>query len=179
MSAPVRFNLLARVLHWAMAVLIVAMLFIGVGMVASVSQRPWLIDLHRPLGIAVLLLALVRLANRLRHAPPPLPADLPRWQVLAAHASHGVLYALMLAMPLIGWAMVSAGGYPVEMFGTLRLPAIVSPDATVYAWLRDAHGALARMLFLTVLAHLAAALFHAWVRRDGVFSRMARFGRWK
>lgn len=177
MSADDRYNLAARVLHWTMAAMIVAMLFVGVGMVASVSQRPWLIDLHRPLGIAVLVLAVLRLANRLRRSPPALPADLPRWQVLAAHASHGLLYALMLAMPLIGWAMVSAGGYPVEMFGSVRLPAIVSPDATVYAYLRDAHGWLARLLFLTVLMHVAAALFHAWVRRDGVFSRMAGFGR--
>jgi len=174
MNAPGHFDLRARVLHWLMAALIVAMLFIGVTMVASVSQRPWLIDLHRPLGIAILLLAVVRLAHRLRHRPPPLPADLPRWQVRAAHASHWLLYALMLAMPLIGWAMLSAGGYPVAMIGRFQLPAIVPHDPVLYAWLRDAHGWLARLLFATVLLHLSAALFHAWVRRDGVFSSMAR-----
>jgi len=172
-----RFNLTARVLHWMMAAMIAAMLFVGVGMVASVSNRPWLIDLHRPLGIAILVLAVLRLINRLRHRPPPLPADLPRWQVLAAHASHWLLYALMLAMPLVGWAMLSAGGYPVALAGGVHLPAIVSPDPTLYAWLRDAHGWAARLLFVTVLVHVAAALFHAWVRRDGVFGSMARFGR--
>ena len=172
-----RFNLTARVLHWTMAAMIAAMLFVGVGMVASVSNRPWLIDLHRPLGIAILVLAVLRLINRLRHRPPPLPADLPRWQVLAAHASHWLLYALMLAMPLVGWAMLSAGGYPVALAGGVHLPAIVSPDPTLYAWLRDAHGWAARLLFVTVLVHVAAALFHAWVRRDGVFGSMARFGR--
>ncbi|HBK46244.1 MAG TPA: cytochrome B [Xanthomonadaceae bacterium] len=168
------FNLAARLLHWTMAAMIVAMLFIGVGMVASVSQRPWLIDLHRPLGIAIGLLAIVRLGNRLRHRPPPLPQDLPRWQVVAAHASHWLLYGLMLAMPLIGWAMLSAGGYPVAMAAGVQLPAILPHDATLYAWLRDAHGWLARLLFATVLGHLCAALFHAWIRRDGVFSSMAR-----
>ena len=102
------FNLLARVLHWSMAVMIVAMLFIGVTMVASLHLRPMLIDLHRPLGITIGVLVLLRLYNRLRHRPPPLPADLPVWQVMAAKASHWMLYALMLAMPLIGWAMLSA-----------------------------------------------------------------------
>jgi len=174
MNASGHFDPRARALHWLMAVLIVAMLFIGVTMVASVSQRPWLIDLHRPLGIAILLLAVVRLAHRLRHRPPALPADLPRWQVRAAHASHWLLYALMLAMPLIGWAMLSAAGYPITMLGRLQLPAIVPHDPVLYAWLRDAHGWLARLLFATVLLHLSAALFHAWVRRDGVFSSMAR-----
>lgn len=176
MSAANRFNLTARVLHWAMAAMIVTMLFAGVAMVASVSQRPWLIELHRPLGIAIFLLAILRLANRLWRSPPPLPGDLPRWQSVAARVSHGLLYALMLAMPLIGWAMTSAGGYPVAMFDGTQLPAIVSPDAALYSRLRDAHGWLARLMFLTVLGHVAAALFHAWIRRDGVFSSMARFG---
>lgn len=177
MSGQERFNLTARVLHWTMAPLVVAMLFVGVGMVASVANRPWLIDLHRPLGIAILVLVVVRLVNRLRHRPPPLPADLPRWQVLAALASHWLLYALMLAMPLAGWAMLSAGGYPIVLFGGVHLPAIAPQDPALYAWLRDAHGWAARLLFATVLLHVAAALFHAWVRRDGVFGSMARFGR--
>ena len=177
MSGDDRFNLTARVLHWTMAAMILTMLFVGVGMVASVSQRPWLIDLHRPLGIAILVLVVVRLVNRLRHRPPPLPADVPRWQAFAAQASHWLLYALMLAMPLAGWAMLSAGGYPVALFGDVRLPAIVSPDPALYAWLRAAHGWAARLLFATVLLHVAAALYHAWVRRDGVFGSMARFGK--
>ncbi len=83
------FNLLARVLHWSMALMIIAMLFIGVTMVASLHLRPMLIDLHRPLGVAILLLVLLRLYNRLRHRPPPLPSDLPAWQVLAARPRTG------------------------------------------------------------------------------------------
>ena len=171
------FDGLARLLHWTMAVLILAMLFIGVGMVASVTLRPALIDLHRPLGALILVLAVIRLANRWRSPPPPLPADMPRLQVLAAKASHWVLYGLMFAMPLLGWTMLSAGGYPVQMVGALQLPALVPHDPTLYAWLRSAHGLLGYTLFAVILLHLAAALYHAWVRRDGVFEAMARSGR--
>lgn len=173
-GTPRHFNLTARVLHWSMAVLILAMLFVGIGMVASMSWRPTLVSLHRPLGIAILLLVIVRLFNRLGHRPPPLPADLPAVQVLAARASHWLLYALMFAMPLIGWSMLSAGGYPVTMFKGFALPPIAPHDATVYAVLRTAHTWLALLLFATVLMHLAAALYHAWVRRDEVFPSMAR-----
>lgn len=173
MNRPASFDPVARVLHWTMALMILAMLFIGVAMVASVSQRPWLIALHRPLGATILLLAIWRLIHRLRHRPPPLPADLPRWQAAAALASHCLLYALMLAMPLVGWAMLSAGNYPIVLFGGVQLPPLLTPDPAIYAWLRDAHGWGARLLFATVLLHLSAALYHAWVRRDGVFASMA------
>jgi cytochrome b561 len=168
------FNRLARVLHWSMAVMIVAMMFIGVTMVASIHLRPVLIDLHRPLGILIGLLALLRLYNRLRHRPPPLPDDLPAIQAFAAKASHWLLYALMLAMPLVGWAMLSAGGYPIVLWNGLHLPAIVPHTPALYATLRSAHSLLAYVLFATVLMHVGAALFHAWVRRDGVFQTMAR-----
>lgn len=174
MSQPAHFNPTTRVLHWTMALMILAMLFVGIGMVASIDLRPTLVSLHRPLGIAILLLVIVRLWNRLRDRPPPLPVDLPPIQVFAAKASHWVLYALMFAMPLVGWSMLSAGGYPVTMFKGFDLPPIAPHDATIYALLRSAHTWLALLLFATVLVHLAAALFHAWVRRDGVFQSMAR-----
>lgn len=168
------YNLLARVLHWLMAASIIAMLFIGVAMMSSLTLRPWLLSLHQPLGIAILLLAVVRLVNRVVSGAPPLPADLPRWQVLAAKASHWALYGLMLTMPLLGWGVRSAGGWPVSLGGGIVLPPIAPQDPTVYAVLRDAHGTLAWVLFALVLGHLAAALFHAWLRRDGVFSSMVR-----
>ena len=168
------FNLLARVLHWSMALAITIMLFVGAAMVVSLRYREQLLDLHRPLGLAILLLAIVRLANRLRHSPPPLPADLPRIQVWAAKASHWLLYALMLAMPLIGWGMLSAGAYPVVLFNGVNLPAILPHSPVLYGFLRPLHGVLAYLLFFTVLGHLGAALFHAWVRRDGVFGQMAK-----
>ncbi len=168
------FAFTARLLHWTMAVLILAMLFIGVGMVSTASDRyPVLLALHRPIGIAILALALIRLGFRLTHPAPPLPASLPRVQVAAAHASHWLLYGLMIAMPLIGWAMQSAGGYPVEVTKVLVLPPILPHDIRLYGVLRAAHGVLAYAFFALILLHLAAALLHALVRRDGVFESMA------
>ena len=175
---PAQFVLAARVLHWLMAIMIVSMLFIGVGMVASVSElHAWLLAIHKPLGIAILVLAVIRLVVRLLNPPPPLPADLPAIQKLAAHASHYLLYALMLAMPLVGWAMLSAGGYPVMLSHSLRLPPIFPVHAAAFAILRHAHAWLAMLLFLTFLAHLGAALYHGLIRRDGVLSSMTGFRR--
>lgn len=172
------FSPFARILHWTMAPLIIAMLFIGVGMVATVSHaHDTLIAIHKPLGIALLLLVIVRASVRIKRGSPPLPGDMPASQRIAAKASHGVLYALMAAMPLIGWAMLSAAGYPITLYGPLHLPPIAPHDNELFALLRALHSGLAFALFATVLLHLAAALFHGLIRRDGVFSSMARGGR--
>lgn len=168
-----RFPLALRLLHWLMAVCILTMLFIGVGMVSTVSEiRTWLIDLHKPLGIVILCLAAIRLCIRLVYPAPALPADLPILQRMAARLSHLLLYVLMFALPFVGWAMLSAGGYPVQLFGSLGLPPVMPIDGRLFAFLRQAHTVLAITLFATILAHLAAALFHAWVRRDGVWQAM-------
>ena len=171
-SAP-RFPLLSRLLHWTMAVLVIVMLFIGVGMVSTTSPRyAGLLSVHRSIGIVILVLAAVRLVNRLLNPPPPLPADLPGWQKALATVSHWLLYAFLFGLPLVGWAMLSAGGYPITIFGTLALPPIAPHDAPLFAALRTTHGLLAYALFATVLAHIGAALFHGWIRRDGVLKSM-------
>jgi cytochrome b561 len=171
---PERFAPPARILHWLMAALILAMLLIGAGMLSTTTARyPDLLAWHRPVGIAILILALVRLGVRLTHRPPSLPADLPAIQVAAAKGSHILLYALMIAMPLVGWAMQSAGGYPIILWKGCELFPILPHDILLYGWLRFAHGLLAYAFFLLILAHLGAALFHGLVRRDGVFSSMA------
>lgn len=167
------FSLPSRLLHWTMAVLILTMLFIGVGMVATVSPRYLaLLSLHKTIGVAILLLVLVRIVNRFIHRPPPLPRSMPRAQHLAAIASHVLLYGLMLAMPLIGWGMLSAGGYPVVLAGAVQLPAILPHHAQLYALLRQAHAVGAYLLLGVVLLHIAAALYHGMIRRDGVLESM-------
>lgn len=170
---PLRFALPARMLHWLMAALILAMLLIGAGMISTTTERyPHLLAWHRPIGLAILVLALIRLLVRLTHRPPPLPTDLPPLQVAAAKGSHYLLYAMMIAMPLIGWAMQSAGGYPVTIWKGFTLMPILPHDIVVYGVLRLAHGLLAYAFFLLILGHIGAALFHALVRRDGVFESM-------
>src|SRR5580698_7127341 len=168
------FTVVQRLLHWLMAICILAMLFIGVGMVSTVAPKYLnLVSIHKSLGIVILALALIRLATRLRYGAPALPADLPEPMKLAAHLSHYAFYLLMIAMPLIGWGMVSASAYPVVLFGSVRLPAILPQSDSLHTLLWNAHFYLAFAFFALVLMHFAAALFHALVRRDGVFETMA------
>lgn len=174
---PERFSSWQRVLHWLLAIMVLAMVFIGVSMVSTLKPRfLTLISIHKPLGMAILALAVLRLGVRWRLGAPPLPADLPRVQVLAAKLSHVVLYALLIAMPLVGWGMLSAGGYPVVIYGSLYLPEILPHNDQLHAILRTTHTVLAYMFFATILLHVAAALFHALIRRDGVFRAMAGIG---
>jgi cytochrome b561 len=168
-----RFHPVQRLLHWVMAICIVAMLFIGVGMVSTVMPKyvP-LLSTHKTLGITILVLAFIRLALRARFGAPPLPEDLPKLIKWGAHLSHYGLYALMIGMPLIGWAMLSAGGYPIVLYGGIRLPAILPQSDTLQALLWTLHFYLGFAFFGIILLHLAAALFHGLVRRDGVLESM-------
>jgi cytochrome b561 len=174
MTTQARFPAASRLLHWLMAPMIVAMLFIGVGMVASVSARyELLVSIHRPLGIAIFVLCVIRMVNRLINPPPELPDTVPSVQRFAAKASHIVLYTLMFVMPLVGWGILSAARYPIVLYGPLRLPPILPHNLTLYAWLRDLHTDLSYLFFATFLAHFGAALFHGLIRRDGVLGSMA------
>ena len=168
-----RFTPLQRALHWIMAICILAMLFIGVGMVSTV--RPTylsLVSIHKPLGIAILVLALIRVVVRLTRGAPPLPASMPEPMKLAAHLSHLAFYILMIALPLIGWGMLSAADYPVVVFG-IHLPSFLPHSDSLHTLLWNAHRVLALCFFALIVLHLAAALLHALVRRDGVFQTMA------
>src|SRR5260370_23316313 len=127
------FSPLARLLHWTMAPLILAMLFVGVGMVATISRaHSTLIAIHKPLGIALLLLVVIRACVRLKRGSPPLPDDMPAPQQIVAKLSHLARYALMAALPLIGWAMVPAAGYPVTLLGALLLPPNMPHHVRLY-----------------------------------------------
>ncbi|HYZ31224.1 MAG TPA: cytochrome b [Crenalkalicoccus sp.] len=173
-----RFTAPQRLLHWLMAIGIITMLFIGVGMVSTVSPAYLsLVATHKTLGITILVLALLRLGVRLRYGAPALPADLPAPMKLAAYLSHYALYALMIGMPLLGWAMLSAADYPIVLLGGIWLPPILPLNARLHALLWDAHFYLAFAFYALVLLHIAAALFHALVRQDGVFGQMASVAR--
>jgi cytochrome b561 len=168
-----RFTALQRALHWIMAICILSMLFIGVGMVSTI--RPdylTLVSIHKPLGLAILVLALIRLVVRFVRGAPRLPPDMPESMKLAAYLSHLAFYGLMIALPLLGWGMLSAADYPVVAAG-VRLPSILPHSNELHTLLWNAHRFLALCFFALIVVHLAAALFHALVRRDGVFHAMA------
>ena len=172
-----QFPLISRILHWTMAVMVIAMLFIGIGMVASLAEYHRLVSIHKPLGIAILVLVAIRLVNRVVNPPPPLPPDVPAIERIAIQVSVTILYFLMFALPLVGWAMLSAADCPVVLFRSIRLPPLLPHDPAMYAMLRTAHSFLAFLLFATFLAHVSGAMLHALIVRDGVFESMASFGK--
>ena len=173
-GGPKRFTAPQRVLHWLMAVCIVTMLFLGVGMVSTVAPKYLtLFQIHKTLGIAILVLAVIRLGLRLVNTAPGLPRDMPVPMRLAAELSQYVFYALMLGMPVLGWAALSSASHPVVLFGGVHLPAILPVNPETYALLRWAHVYLGFAFFALILMHVAALMFHKLVRKDGVFEAMA------
>lgn len=172
-DAPTQFALRSRILHWLMAAMLLAMLFIGVAMVSSLGNYHRLVAIHRPLGIAIFLLAILRIINRKFSKLPPFPPTMSPLERKAATASEKMLYALMLALPLVGWGMLSAGHYPIVMFGPVHLPPILPANPALYAILRKTHTILAYLLFLTFLGHLSAVLLHTLIIRDRLLDRMA------
>jgi cytochrome b561 len=173
-GVPHRFTLMQRLLHWLMAACIIAMLFIGVGMVSTVGPKYLpLIATHKTLGVALLVLVLIRLALRLHYGAPPLPADLPKPMKFAANLSHLALYGVMIVMPLLGLGMLWAAAYPVVLYGGIQIPSLLPESDGLHTLLWNAHFYLGFAFFALVLLHLAAALFHALVRRDGVFETIS------
>ena len=153
--------------------MLLAMLFIGVAMVASLSNYHRLVAIHRPLGIMILILAGIRLVNRMFTTLPPFPPTMSQRERVLASASERMLYTLMFALPLVGWGMLSAGHYPIVMFGPVHLPPVLPANPTLYAVLRKTHTILAYLLFGTFLAHLGTVLFHTLIVRDRLLNRMA------
>ena len=168
-----KFTLVSRLLHWSMAAMVIGQFFLGVTMVVALAYYPLLLAIHRPLGIAILIFAIVRLINRLTHNPPPFLKTMGPLERKVATWSERLLYALLLVQPLVGWAMLSAADSPVTLVGPLHLPGIAPHGIALYAALRTAHTVLAYLLFATFTAHICAVTFHTVGLRDGLLSRMA------
>ncbi len=169
-----RYTRTAIVFHWTMAALLVFGFTLGWTMsdMPLSPTRIRLFSYHKWLGITILGIAAARLAWRLSHRPPPLPHDLSRWQQVAAHAGHALLYLLFFAVPLAGWAYSSAAGFPVVYLGIIPLPDWVSPDKALAKQLVTVHAALAYGLAIVVLGHIAAALSHGLAEPVGYLRRM-------
>ena len=168
-----QFTALSRLLHWTMAAMVLTMLCIGVAMVVSLDSYHVLVSIHRPLGIAILILVVVRFVNRLLNPPPPFPVTMSRGERRLATASEFAMYGLMFVLPLVGWGMLSAARYPIVLSGSVHLPFILPHDVRLYSVLRKEHTILAYVFFLTFVGHFSAVLFHTLIVRDGLLQRMA------
>lgn len=168
-----RYPIAARLLHWIMALLIIGMLALGLAMVDSLaSWRTSAITVHKLCGLSILLLAVGRLMLKLFYRAPSFPAGMPPLQRRIAHLSHHALYGLMIAVPLVGLAMQGTAGTPVILPGAHVLPVPIPTDLALYGMVRTAHGLLAWALLTLILLHIAAALHHAFVKKDGLLRRM-------
>ena len=174
-TGPQQFPVSMRFLHWLVAAMVLIMLGIGVVMVVSLADYHRLVSIHRPVGILILIMVVIRFVNRRFSTLPPFPATMSSQERFIAHASEMVLYTLLIVQPLVGWGMSSAARYPIVLFGRLHLFPILPHSVMLYAALRKAHTVLAYFLFLTFIAHFGAVLFHTVVLRDHLFSRMAPY----
>jgi cytochrome b561 len=172
-NSPVRYGSVAQTLHWVVVGLLVVQVTLGTvadGLPLGLEKLAVLAR-HKSFGITILGIAILRLAWRFIDRPPPMP-PMPRWQRAAAHASHWGLYALLFALPLSGWLMSSASNYPVSWFGLVQLPDFVGPDREVKEFFHELHHLFIYALYGLAGLHVAAALKHQFVDRDGLLLRM-------
>jgi cytochrome b561 len=162
-------------LHWTIAVLVlvvqvpagVTMVAVDPGTVQNVCY-----NIHKTNGIVIFLLALVRLGWRWSHPVPFLPADMPEWQAKLARTTHALLYLVLFLMPITGFLYTAMGGFPVPFFMLYDLAPLVPVNKPVAEIFKYAHLNLRFVLYVTVLLHVAGALYHHYVRRDGILRRM-------
>lgn len=172
MTASARHPVRTRILHWLTAILVFAALLIGFAMVNALGSYAALVGVHMTLGVLILAIVVARIANRFTHRVPPLPDTVGPLERRMVWGSEITLYGLLLAQPLVGWAMVSAAGRPVTVFGGWPLPRIAPFDADVYFVLRQTHSVLAYLLVLVIAAHVSAVLLHTLTLRDRMLRRM-------
>ncbi|MEM7023673.1 MAG: cytochrome b [Pseudomonadota bacterium] len=170
----VRYGGVAQAFHWLIAALIFIMIALGYYMedLPLGTRKLELYQLHKSIGISIALLALLRLAWRFMHPPPPLPDTMKPWERSAAHLVHWLLYAMLFIQPLIGFLQSNAANFPVVLWGTVPLPALIGPDEPFSNTLLSAHTIGAYVLATLVIVHVGAALRHHFVIKDDVLRRM-------
>jgi cytochrome b561 len=174
MNAPLRYTTPAIVLHWLVALLIFAGFPLGLYMVDQPlsPDKLKLYSYHKWIGVTVLLLVAIRLSWRLTHTPPSLPASVAAWQRRVSAIVHGLLYVLMIAIPLSGWLMSSAKGFQTVWFGVLPLPDLLDKNRELGELLAEVHKFLNFTLLALVVMHVAAALQHHFIERQPFLQRM-------
>ena len=173
-----RYDTLAIALHWLLGAALVGLFALGFYMVdlPFSPQRLKLFNWHKWAGIVILVLSVLRLLWRLTHPAPALHdavvAAMPGWQLAAHQITHVAMYALFLAVPVLGWIYSSASGFPVVVFGVLPLPDLIGVDKALAETLKEVHALAAWALAVLVLLHVGAALKHHFIDRDGLLQRM-------
>lgn len=168
----IRYNCVARALHWSIGLLIIVNLALGL-LHDPLEHLMWIIPIHQSIGLLVLALSLFRLFWRFSHKVPPLPAAMPGWEKAGSHITHGALYILMLLVPLAGWVMSSASKWPIGFFFLFTVPkfAVTKEDAIAHL-AHDAHGVMGLLFIPLLLLHIGAALRHHFILKDDVLLRM-------
>ncbi len=168
------YGVIAIWLHWIIAVLIIALLALGLYMV-RIPISVWKLKLygwHKELGMLVLMLVLLRLGWRLGNIIPSLPESIPGWQKVAARMAHWAFYGFMIALPLSGWLITSASGLPVSFFGLFVFPDMVGPDENLRRVFTQVHEWLSYALIAVICLHIAAALKHHFINKDDILKRI-------
>jgi cytochrome b561 len=170
---PLHYTRTALALHWSMAGLVLAAVFMGWTMteMAISPARLKLFNYHKWVGVTILLLAIIRVSWRATHAAPAL-VPMPRWQQILAHAGHAMLYLLLCVVPVSGWIYSNASGYPVVYLGKLPLPNLVERNRELAAQCKELHELLATALVALVVLHVLAALQHHFLKKDDTLRRM-------
>jgi len=182
-NTEARYGAVAGALHWLIALAIfanIALAFTFNDLMDHHSPaRGGLVGLHESIGLSVLVLSLARLVWRLVNPVPALPADMSPGMKALAHASHYLLYALMILVPFLGWVLASGGPHPLLYFGSFAVPKLgyiasfpKPQQRPVSHIVGGVHEWLGYVLFFLALAHVCAALYHHFVRRDTVLKRM-------
>jgi len=170
-----RYTNVAIALHWILAVGILLQIWLGFSLDDIPRGTPgrsvW-VNFHKSTGITLAALILARLAWRVTHRPPPLPATMPAWERIAARVSHALLYVCMLGAPLAGYVASNFSKFGIKYFNLVVLPPWGTDDKAIYAVFNTAHRVFALTLAGMILLHVAAALKHALVDRDGIMRRM-------
>jgi cytochrome b561 len=173
-TEPVRYGVPAQLFHWVIAGLIVTQFVLArMSLHLPVGARKLaLLARHKSVGMTILMLAILRLAWRLRHPAPPLPPGMRPAERFAARATHAAFYVLLFAMPLTGWMMSSAKNYSVSWFGLFTWPNLIAKNEHAFNVLRSTHDVLSNVLFAIAVLHILAALKHHFWDRDDVLMRM-------
>ena len=163
-----------RAIHWLTAVVVLVAWPLGYVLddLPRGAIQNFGYNFHRSLGTLILVLAILRVGARLGFGAPKPLAGLPRWQAAASKAAHWALYVLLFAVPIAGWAATSAFGAPISVFGLFILPPLVAQDRELAGALFEIHEILAFALAAVFVVHVGAALYHRFVKRDGVLARM-------